>query len=297
MSERFFSDRETGPAPRVHEVLPDSAWRGLCALVTQVRQQQRLAHDFPEHCPDPDKAALVIASDYVTLRDAWQGAVPDVDLPFRGEMQQALPVALDSIEFLFDHVHQPTPGDEHGFYGHRHLRFFPDGRREARQQLVREVNDILARNGVAFELTRQGEFRRIGPEVILAALATAPERRTDDDEVNRLLTEAKQRFLRPGPESRREALQLLWDAFERLKTLLGAKKVGMTLLIEKAVMDPGLRERLEGEAKELTNIGNHYWIRHSETGQVPLETQAQADYLFTRLWALIELVAPQSSVR
>ncbi len=240
---------------------------------------------------------MVIATDYVALTDAWRGAVPEAELPLRSERQQALPVALDSFEFLFDHVHEPTPGDEHGFYGHRHLRFFPAGKGAARQRLAQEINTILARNGVAIEFSQQGHFRRIGPEVLVARLTAAPERRTDDDEVNRLLTAAKRRFLSPGPEAGREALQLLWDGFERLKTLLAAKNVGMTLLIERVVTDKSLRDRLDAEAKELTKIGNAYWIRHTEADQVALESRAQADYLFARLWALIELVTPQTPER
>lgn len=294
MTERYFSDRESGPVPRVLETLPDGAWRGLCSLTMQVRQQQRLAHDFPQHCDDPDKAAAVVATDWATLTDAWVGAVPGVELPLRGDTPQPLAMMLDSLEFLYDHVHDHVARDHHSFYKHEHLRFLPSGRRSARQQLVSEVNAVLARNGVAIEFTQQGQFRRIGPEVLVAALSAAPERRTDDDEINRLLTEAKRKFLSPDPQRRRDALHALWDAWERLKTLLdGDKRRGIKALIEAAATAQMIRDRLDKEAGELTNVGNKHSIRHSETTQVALETQAQADYFFTRLWALIELLVPQ----
>jgi hypothetical protein len=40
----------------------------------------------------------------------------------------------------------------------------------------------------------------------------------------------------------------------------------------------------------MTDIGNGFQIRHSETSQVPLQRNNHVDYLFHRLFALIWLV-------
>src|SRR5260370_34129934 len=42
---------------------------------------------------------------------------------------------------------------------------------------------------------------------------------TGDAETDRLLEAARRRILSPKPEDRQDALEKLWDAFERLKTL------------------------------------------------------------------------------
>ena len=46
----------------------------------------------------------------------------------------------------------------------------------------------------------------------------------------------------------------------------------------------------EAEAKQLTDIGNAFQIRHSETTQERLHAAAQVDYLFHRLFSLVYLI-------
>jgi hypothetical protein len=55
-----------------------------------------------------------------------------------------------------------------------------------------------------------------------------------------------------------------------------------------------LRKTLADEAAALTGIGNSHRIRHSETWQEPLETTAQVDFLFGRLFAFIHLLLTTS---
>ena len=61
--------------------------------------------------------------------------------------------------------------------------------------------------------------------------------------------------------------------------------------------EPGskLRASLSAEADALTKIGNTHRIRHSETSQEPLETTAQIDYLFTRLFAFVYFILKASN--
>ena len=47
---------------------------------------------------------------------------------------------------------------------------------------------------------------------------------------------------------------------------------------------------MEGEARELTNIGNTFMIRHSETEKVPIKESEHVDYLFHRMFALILMI-------
>ena len=53
---------------------------------------------------------------------------------------------------------------------------------------------------------------------------------------------------------------------------------------------PKFREALEGEAIALTNIGNNLRIRHSETSQEGLARSEHVDYLFYRMFSLIQLI-------
>ena len=108
-----------------------------------------------------------------------------------------------------------------------------------------------------------------------------------------LLEAARQRFVSPKPEDRQDALEKLWDAFERLKTLEpgASKRVQADALLDRvAPQGSGIREALGREAAELTSIGNSFRIRHSETTQEVLTSLDQVDYLFTRMFAFVRVI-------
>ena len=96
----------------------------------------------------------------------------------------------------------------------------------------------------------------------------------------------------PGEDDRRDALDKLWDAFERIKTIEpGAdKRAQAGRLLDRTTEAPKLRGFLDQEARTLTEIGNSLFIRHSETTQEPVQTLEQVDYLFHRMFSFLRLV-------
>src|SRR5262249_27670501 len=98
-------------------------------------------------------------------------------------------------------------------------------------------------------------------------------------------------FTSPHIEVRKDALEKLWDAFERLKTLEegGNKRAQADALLDKAAASR-FREMLGAEARALTEIGNSFRIRHAETNQEILTTPEQLDYLFHRMFSFIRFV-------
>lgn len=95
------------------------------------------------------------------------------------------------------------------------------------------------------------------------------------------------------PADRQDALEKLWDAFERIKTLEdGAnKKESATRLLDRvSPKAPKFRAFIEREAKELTTIGNELRIRHSETDKEPVTSSEKVDYLFHRLFSFLHLL-------
>lgn len=98
---------------------------------------------------------------------------------------------------------------------------------------------------------------------------------------------------RQSPKIGRYALEKLWDAFERLKTLEpGANKRAQADALltasHRRALDFG--KPLGREAAELTSIGNSFRIRHSETTQETLTSLDQVDYLFTRMFAFVRVI-------
>ena len=115
---------------------------------------------------------------------------------------------------------------------------------------------------------------------------------TGDSELDELLEAARSKYLSPQLNVRHEALEKMWDAWERLKTIEPGKdkQASVSALLDRAAAEPNFRGALEKEARELTDIGNKFRIRHSETSQVRLELDEQVDYLFHRLFSLIRLL-------
>ena len=89
-----------------------------------------------------------------------------------------------------------------------------------------------------------------------------------------------------------ESLKKLWGAWERLKTVEqpGNKKVSARALLDRAADEPRFRDVVEQDARALTDIGNHFTIRHSETDKAQLQRNEHVDYLFHRLFALLRLL-------
>jgi len=185
-------------------------------------------------------------------------------------------------------VAEPNPVSYHSFFGHQHFSF---DRTQGQADFRAAVNRILTRNQLAYELNASSQVFRLAAPVLHEAL-TLQTFRTGDAALDELLEAARAKFLNPDPTVRREALEKLWDAWERTKTLDSPddKRASVTTLLNKTADEPNFREVLEQEAMALTNVGNRFQIRHAETAQVPLRRNDQVDYLFHRLFALIWLV-------
>jgi hypothetical protein len=162
--------------------------------------------------------------------------------------------------------------------------------------LREEINRIFERNGNAYELKDTGEVDRVAPEVIRQALSETIFR-TKDDALDELLAKSRQKFLNRDPRIRRESLEALWDAWERLKSLERPedKRESIKILLDQGSAEPNLRQVLKTEALALTAIGNEFMIRHTEMGKVPIAGDADVDFLFHRLFALIRLLLKKSN--
>ena len=90
--------------------------------------------------------------------------------------------------------------------------------------------------------------------------------KTNDQELDSLINEAKDRFF--IPKDKQIALEKLWDAFERIKTYFGSNKRKSSSELVSIASDGFNFEFIENEFKLLTKIGNDYRIRHHETDNI-----------------------------
>ena len=285
----YFSEREVGEVPRKNEEICKDAWLGIRALIHARVEDGSFGARYPENCFD---GPIAIGTDESAFRDAMRAEIPGLaDWPWVEQEEAPLALSiLDMIQFCWKCIGEPILQDYHSGGNHNHLRFDIDA---GRDQFCGDIEDIFRRNGIAYELTRDGgRIKRVVPRVLHENLVQA-DFHTGDSQLDDLLNSACRKFLHPTPETRKEGLDALWDAWERLKTLGGDDKKTQT----KAMLDDAagssssnFRETLERDAKELTSIGNSLRIRHAETNQERLARSEHVDYLFHRLFSLVNLI-------
>lgn len=294
----YFSDRENGPRARIELVISPAVWAGLVATVQALINSGAFGLQFPERCPD---GQAISGCDSDALAAAVIAEMPGLTWPLEttnvmedGFLSQRQPFAphtlliLDFIEFVHASVGKPVPGKYHDYFSHHHLTF---DQQAGQEEFRATVNRIFARNGVAFEMLSAGRIVRVLPPVLGDDLKRTMFA-TGDRTLDNMLDECRAKFSDRNPLVRREALERLWDAWERLKSFAdpGDKKRSTKILLDAVTSEPSLRARLEVEATELTSIGNSHLIRHSEVTQMPVIDVDHVDYLFHRLFAMIQLM-------
>ncbi|MBI5406236.1 MAG: hypothetical protein HZA18_00900 [Nitrospirae bacterium] len=285
MLSEYFSDREKGPTPRTKIEVGATAWGGMVALIEGFIANGGFGIDFPDQCPD---GRGTTGTDVHALGLAVRAEIPELEWHLRAHNVPATLPILDLLEFCYNHVAEPSPGSYHSFFEHHHLSF---DREQGRSDFLERANRILARNQIAFQLQENGLVVRLAPPVLQEAL-TMLLFATGDDKLDDLLEAARTKFLDPNPAVRREALEKLWDAWERLKTIGPGrdKRESTRALLDKTSDEPSFRKLLEVEASALTDVGNTFHIRHSETTQIELQSVDHVDYLFHRCFSFIWLL-------
>jgi hypothetical protein len=283
--KRLFTERHGGARPRVSEVLDETTRNGLWNLLSARIDEEWFGLLFPSKCAD---GYVYAGTDFDKLRGAmaaygllWPGVpIDSQNLPSDGQV-------FDVVEFAYEHIAEAKDPSYHSYMSHSHYSY---DQGIGRAKFEQDVNRILERNGIALEL-KHGEVIRIAPAVLHESLGQALFK-TGDSELDRLLEASREKFLNRSLDVRREALEKLWDSWERLKTVEAGKdkKDSTNALLNKAVGEHNLRERLDREAMELTQIGNRFMIRHTETDKIPIVESAHVDYLYHRMFSMIRLL-------
>lgn len=300
----YFSDRELGKKAATVNEIDFAVWNGIVAIFDGLIAHNSFSKNFPEQCPD-NKG--ISGCNTTLLYDKLKALIPNIEIPITRKDEYVKSYAswdkpaeevkstldtfaiLDFIEFCFLNLNDAiTIGDFHEYFGHYHLSF--TNTNESRQKFREEINSLFERNGIAYQLKEDGKIiRLLNPE--LAELVSV-RYKTNDAKLNELLGYATSYFILPKTEDRFRATEKLWDAFERIKTYCDVdKKTSITQLLKLISNGNGLLETyLDNEAKQLTEIGNKFQIRHFEQGKEEINDDNHLDYLFHRLLSLINLM-------
>lgn len=283
----YFSEREEGLPQADRTEISVEFWGGFVALVGQLLADGSLAEKFPElGCLDFPSA--ITGCNWQGVGNLFRGENPSIPWPLQPDNLPSTLAALDAVEFFRRYVSEPRLRNPHSHFAHEHLRDFDPYSAQGRYHDT--VNRLFRRNRHPYEIRGDGEVHRVGPPVLQEILSGAVFQ-TGDPDLDGMLNSARGKFGSPDPAIRKEALEKLWDAWERLKTLEDPdKKAGVDQLLTKAVCEPILRQRVDADALALTKIGNDFMIRHKEHDKIPIARDEHVDYLFHRLFALIWLL-------
>ena len=189
----YFSDRETGEVPRVAMEVPNTAWRGFVALILSRIADGSFGASYPEACQD---GAGPYGTHEVMFWAAMEAEIPTViEHQFILANEEPPPTlnVMDTIEFCWRKIGKPTQRGYHEHFQHYHLVFDVEaGRAEFRDA----VNEILRRNGLAYELTVDGEIQRLAPPGLREALVQTVFA-TGDSDLDSILETARRKFFNP----------------------------------------------------------------------------------------------------
>lgn len=176
-----------------------------------------------------------------------------------------------------------------GLLRKKYFTDFNNDKRNSKQivfsEAVKEFNEFMKNSITANEAFDLSSVLNMNVNIELLFDQKAD---TKDIELNKLIEEARERFLK---NDKQVALEKLWGAFERLRTFFSEdkkdKKVSATKLVE-LVSDKFDVELMNEEFLKLGKIGNNYRIRHHETWVFEL-TSEHINYFFFRMLALVDL--------
>lgn len=197
---------------------------------------------------------------------------------------------FDLLEFAIKNCALPTESKYHSFFGHWELSFD----QETGQRIFKEeINEILHRGGTTYELDDSFRIMRMGSPAVQQTVRN-PRPLSGDQKLDDDLRQAVSLYKSRKSSDRTIAIERLWDAFERLKTIdiPGNKHASATKLLETIKSEP-FREVIKAEMKALTDVGNNFTIRHHETNRYPVPSDSQ-DYMFVRMSSLIGFLMQQS---
>lgn len=255
---------------------------GISATFHRLAEQHYFAAEFPERCLDGQGVA---GTDMDALQHLLNGHVPTLGGVPIDQQHPTTATAMDVVEFCWRHIQEPHVVNHHSFFHHDHYQF---DQTAGRKRWCTEINRILGLNGVALRLEPDGRAVRVGT-VAAELTIRSPVPKSGESQLDAKIASAIEKYRDPDLDVRREALEALWDAFERVKTVLDPsdKKTSAQALVELMARDTASRTVLDDEFTALTKLGNEFQIRHHEVKRHTVEP-VMIDLLFVRCLALVE---------
>ena len=198
---------------------------------------------------------------------------------------------LDYIEFFAQNVTDVARRTWHSFFGHDDLSFADTT--EVFDEFQKDINEVFKLTGLSYILTNDKTIERVAEHGVISPDVVKIVQSASESGTRELLMQALTLFKHRNPAERKNAVEKIWDALERVKTFYAAqgqkdKKASVEKVIK--AMSGGQSEfeaLFNAEFKALTDIGNNFRIRHHETYVTDIADDRHYDYFFNRCLSLI----------
>ena len=291
--DALFSDRHN---MREERTLTDHISKEMYALLVGVcnRYILNLAGMFPEYCYD--NAEQVCGVDRSGLKNYLLFRVPGLFFDYQGNVVAPtgddfnLYALLDYIEFIALSITDYQDQGYHSYFQHQHIKVLKtnvvfDTYRQA-------INEAFALTGLLYVLNDNKQVERITDTDAQIAVNQTPISNVQEPGLKQLIEDAVRLYKNPRPEIYHTAVEKIWDALERIKTVFVCpgvdKKTSVSELIIR--MSNGKQEYVNlfnTEFQALTDIGNKYRIRHHEIDKFDIPDEQYYGYFFNRCFSLI----------
>lgn len=261
------------------------------------RYYEHLAWKFPEQCPDghwccglhDGKFQRDMKFEIPTLyRDSYYGNITIPRLSYGADVEFDQYALLDLIEFTAQNCRDIFNRHWHKHFGHDDLSFAETN--DIAHTFRNEINAIFQKVGLLYVLTDRLTVERIVEHSVTTEKVEVIVGAVSEKGLKDLLEEALLLFRQPNPANRNDAVEKLWDAFERLKsyyTSLNKKTSAEKIVKDMSSGQTEFEDLFNTEFKALTNIGNGFRIRHHETDKIEINDLRHYDYFFNRCLALL----------
>lgn len=303
----LYSTRHLGSKPRTEEEISHKLWKAIVALVEKLEQKNFFSEAYPEGCCDD--SSIVCGTDIHKLNTeielhtnlswplkitkdsdySWQDKEPYI--PTKYEI-------FDLLELLYYRASTSEEGQYHSYGRHYHLHF--PANNNAKIIFRDELNTLFSAIGSIYELNfSNGQIENIIGEDTQNLMRDALRQSSVmDSEYYQMLQTACSKITNARLDVAYEALEKLWDAYERLKCYFepsdkNKKKDSVAKIVTLFDENSLFKDEVNNEMRKLTELGNAFRIRHSEPSQFTLSSHRQINYLFRRCLAMIVLIQDQ----
>lgn len=296
----LYSERILGTKPRVNEDVDPTIWKGIISILESIKAKDFFAKEFPEICPDLSSA--IYGTDENKL-DNTLSAYFDLSWPLihqktdnewiYGDAKPYTPgtnLSFDLLEFLYSKISTPHQTNFHKFYTHYHLQFSNDN--IAKFEFKNQINEFFRLKGMIYEMNDYGQIYKILNNETKLLIEKALIFKTADEQLDQMIFDACSKISHFDINVSYQALEKLWDAWERLKCIADPtdKKNSVLEIIGKFSSNKDFQNIISDEMSNVTKIGNTFRIRHSEPNQATLYHHREINYLFHRCLAIIVLI-------